>query len=357
MTLKNNMSEFLKSLIAPLTSVLCALLIGAAVMGVSGFDPLEAYQALFRGAFGDVRALGNTLARTTPIIFTGLAISVAFKGGMFNIGAEGQIMLGALGAAFAGHYLIGLPAVIHLPLSVFAGMLTAALWGFVPGLLKSAKGVHEVISSIMMNYIALSVASLAVVRVTVGDMAQTPPILPTSHFPRISEFIPAFHGTHLNVGFFLALFSAFAVYFMMKKTVLGFEITSIGFNRAASEDAGINIKKKIIIIFLISSVLAGLGGVERVLGVQRVYMAGVTTGFGFEGIAVALLANNNPIGIIFSALLFGALASGGHFMNMAAGVPRDIIGIIQGLIVLFAASYKMFNFIKIRYNRKKEAVQ
>ena len=336
------------SLVAPVASVLCALLIGAIVIMASGFEPWVAYQALFQGAFGNVRALGNTLTRSTPIIFTGLAIAVAFKGGMFNIGAEGQIMLGAIGSAMAGHLFTGLPMVVHLPLTVLCGIASAALWGFIPGILKSLKGVHEVISSIMMNYIALSVGSLLIESVRVGDLASTPPVLPTAFFLRFYEFMPVLTGIRLNIGFVLAIIAALVMHFVMKSTVLGFEINSIGFNASASEDAGIDIKKRIVVIFFISSILAGLGGVERTLGVHRTYMDGTVTNFGFEGIAVALLANNNPIGIIFSAVLFGALASGGHFMNMAAGVPVDVVGVIQGLIILFAASHKMFHFISAR---------
>lgn len=264
-------------------------------------------------------------------IFTGLAVGLAFTGGMFNIGAEGQLLMGAIASAVFGFLFPGMPWFIYLPLTVAAGALTAGIWGSIPGILKAKKGVHEVIATIMMNYLALNIGGYVVEKLRDGQMAQTPAIAEAAAYPRLSVFIKAFEGSNVNFGFILAVLMALVIYFVIFKTVFGYEVTAMGLNSTAAED----------------------GGVERVLGVHHTYLSGISTNFGFEGIAVALLANNNPIGIIFSAILFGALASGGQYMNLAADVPVDIIGIIQGLIILFAASRKAFDFLK---NKKSKAV-
>lgn len=349
------MNRLLKALISPALSVVLALFIGSVVLLISGLNPLTAYASLFKGAFGEFSYFGDTLSRATPIIFTGLAVGFAFKGGIFNIGAEGQLLVGAMGAAIAGYALQGLPSIIHVPLTLLCAMAFSAFWSFVPAALRSLKGVHEVIATIMMNYIALSLGGYIVESMRVGELAQTPAIMPSSVFPRLSTFIPAFEGSNINTGFFFAVAMAFLMYFVVYKMVLGYEVTGMGLSPSASEDGGINIRQKIIVVMLISGILAGLGGAERVMGVHRCYLSGISSNFGFEGIAVALLANNNPIGIIFSALLFGALASGGQYMNLAADVPTDIVGIIQGLIILFAASRKAFDYFLVKKKAKEMA--
>lgn len=347
------LNKLLKSLISPLLSVIFALLIGSLVLVLSGLNPLTAYKALFYGAFGSIPYFGDTLSRSTPIIFTGLAVGLAFTGGMFNIGAEGQLLMGAIASAVFGFLFPGMPWFIYLPLTVAAGALAAGVWGSIPGILKAKKGVHEVIATIMMNYLALNIGGYVVEKLRDGQMAQTPAIAEAAAYPRLSVFIKAFEGSNVNFGFILAVLMAFVIYFVIFKTVFGYEVTAMGLNSTAAEDGGVDIKKKIVTVMVLSAMLSGMGGVERVLGVHHTYLSGISTNFGFEGIAVALLANNNPIGIIFSAILFGALASGGQYMNLAADVPVDIVGIIQGLIILFAASRKAFDFLK---NKKSKAV-
>lgn len=352
------MNKFFKPLVAPLLSVAFALLIGSLVLIMSGLNPLVAYKALLYGAFGNLPYFGDTLSRATPIIFTGLAVGFAFKGGLFNIGAEGQLLIGAMAAAVAGYVFKDLPMIIHLPLTILISVFFSGLWGFIPGMLRAFKGVHEVIATIMLNYIALNIGGYLIELLRVGELAQTPEVLQSATYPKISTFIPAFEGSNVNIGFIFAIIAACIMNFVLYKTVLGYEVTSMGLNDSASEDAGIGIKKRVVLIMVISAVLSGLGGAERVLGVHRAYLSGISTNFGFEGIAVTLLANNNPIGIIFSAILFGALASGGQYMNLAADVPIDIIGIIQGLIILFAASKKAFEvfYIKKKSKKSKEVV-
>ncbi len=347
--------DMLRGSYSAIISVVIALIIGSIVLIISGINPIEAYAALIYGAFGNFSYLGDTLARSTPIIFTGLAIGIAFRGGMFNIGAEGQLAVGAICAAIAG-YAFNLPMVLHLPISIICGIIGGGLWALIPAVLKAKKGVHEVISTIMMNYIALSIGGYIIEALRRNEMPQTPDVLESSYLVKLSSFIPAFENSNLNIGFFIAIACSLLVHFLIKRTVFGYEVRAMGFNPLASEDAGVNISGKIIWVMMISGALSGLAGTERVLGLHHTYLSGISTNFGFEGIAVALLANNNPITIIFSALLFGALSSGGQYMNLAADVPIDIVGIIQGLIILFAAISQAGEVINLYKLFKKKEV-
>lgn len=338
-------------------SVLVALLIGSIVLLASGINPIAAYSALMYGAFGNLRNFFDTLGRATPIIFTGLAIGFAFRGGMFNIGAEGQLAAGALCAAIAG-YALELPIIIHLPLSILAGMAGGMAWAAIPAVLRAKKGVHEVISTIMMNYVAVHLGGFMIEKLRVNEMPQTPDVLPTARLLKISELTSFIRNTNLNLGFVIAVICAAVLFIVINKTVFGYELRAMGFSPPAAEDAGISLNKKIIMVMLLSGMFAGLAGTERVLGVHRTYLSGISTNFGFEGIAVALLAKNNPIGIIFSAILFGALSSGGQYMSFETNASIDIVGIIQGLIILFAAISQAGEFINFKQllKRKKTAL-
>ena len=328
-------------------SVVIALLIGSVVLLASGINPAAAYSALLYGAFGNLRNFFDTLGRATPIIFTGLAIGFAFRGGMFNIGAEGQLAAGAVCAAIAG-YALKLPMIIHLPVSILAGVIGGMAWAAIPAVLRAKKGVHEVISTIMMNYAAVHVGGFLIEKLRTNEMPQTPDVLSSARLMKISELSSAIRNTNLNLGFIIAVVCAVVLYVVINKTVFGYELRAMGFSPLAAEDSGININKKIITVMLISGMLAGLAGTERVLGVHRTYLSGISTNFGFEGIAVALLAKNNPIGIIFSAILFGALSSGGQYMSFETNASIDIVGIIQGLIILFAAISQAGEFINFK---------
>lgn len=328
-------------------SVAIALLIGCFVLLASGINPIVAYKALMYGAFGNLRNIFDTLGRATPIIFTGLAIGFAFRGGMFNIGAEGQLAAGAICAAIVG-YALKLPMIIHLPLSIIAGMIGGMAWAMIPAFLRAKKGVHEVISTIMMNYIAIHLGGFLIEKLRTNEMPQTPDVLPSAKLLKISEMTSSIKSTNLNLGFLIAIICAIILFIVINKTVFGYELRAMGFSPLAAEDCGISIPKKIITIMLVSGLFAGLAGTERVLGVHRTYLSGISTNFGFEGIAVALLAKNNPIGIIFSAILFGALSSGGQYMSFETNASIDIVGIIQGLIILFAAVSQAGEFINFR---------
>lgn len=337
-----------KSLLIPVISVVLALIIGAGIILALGKNPLEAYSQLFQGAFTSKRAIGQTLLMATPLIFAGLSVSFAFRAGLFNIGAHGQFIAGGIAAVIVGAFVKN--SIIN---NMFIALLAAAIagfaWGALAGWLKARFGVHEVISTIMLNYIAGNFEQYFLNYPlkeggAVGTAPQTPVIAEASKLPSI---LPP---TLLNIGFIIAIIMAILIWYLFKKTILGYEIKAIGFNKTASENAGINVNWKLILTMGISGLLAGVGGAERVLGgiAQHRYISGIMAEYGFDGIAVALLGKNHPIGVVFAALLFGILRAGGIRMQFMAGVPSQIIIIIQAIIILFVASENMFKWILSR---------
>lgn len=336
-----------------LVAVVLALLVGAVVIIWSGRNPLLAYYALWDASFGSWRGFGEALVSITPLIFTGLSVAFAFRTGLFNIGAEGQFILGQMGAAVAGYALTGLPAAIHVPLALVIGALTGAIWAGIPGFLKARLGAHEVINTIMMNYIALYFTHYLVVGPLKGH-SYLPVTKQVSDSAKLWRFIPP---TRANIGFFVALLMALVVYYILWRTTLGYECRAVGFNAEAAEYAGINVSRNLVISMMISGALAGMGGAVQVLGVQhRFYDLFGFTGYGFDGIAVALLGNNHPLGVIAGASLFGILARGSQNMQSMAQVPKEVIGIVQAAVVLFiAADYLMRKLVYFRRPRADRA--
>lgn len=337
----------------PIVAVVLSLIIGMFIIWAANKSPLEAYKALFLGAFGDLNALGNTLAHATPLILTGLGVALAFKCGLFNIGVEGQLLVGATAAALIGHYVTFLPGILHAVVTVLGAVVAGALWGLIPGILKAYRGVHEVLITIMLNYIATDLVSFTIDKLKEFGIPKTPDVLNSAKFLRFSSiFKRTFGESSVSVGFIIAVVASVLVYILIEKTVLGYELRAVGNSPLAAENGGIKIGKNVILVMIISGALAGLAGADRVLGEYHTLISGVSAGLGFEGMAVALLVNNNPIGIIFSGILFGALSSGGLNMALFAGVPQQIIAIIQAIIIFFIASNK---FIKhVVSSRSKE---
>ncbi len=368
----------LQSLGLPLLAVVTALLIGALVIiftdnsvydafreggfGAGLMRALDvigtAYGAFFVGAFGDpgriLRAIfsGNgqeflsaiypiteTLRMTTPYIFAGLAVAFGFQGGLFNIGAEGQYFVAGLTTVFVGYSLKGVPAIIHLPLALLAGIAGGALWAAIPGILKAKTGAHEVINTIMMNYIAFRLAEFMLD--VGGPMARpgyrpvSPEIEPSAYLP---QFFPSDSNIRFNVGFLLALATAWFINWLLFKTTLGFEIRTVGKNAHAARYAGINVPRTIVITMVIAGGLAGLSGATDILGVLHFMPNAFSSGYGFDAIAIALLGNSQPMGVVLASLLFGALRAGANNMQGWAGVPVDITAILQGLIIIFIAA-------------------
>lgn len=361
-------------LLVPLLAVLSGLIVGALIIVVTSTDvyqawgqsPLQglatawhevaqAYAALFTGSFGSpakmIAALGSgdalairrafnpaleSLVASTPYIFAGLAVALGFRSGLFNIGAEGQLFIGAIFSAYVGYSITGLPAIIHIPLALLAGALGGALWGFVPGWLKAKTGGHEVINTIMMNYIAFRLSDWLLS----GPMKRpdsfnpiSPTIAESAMLPRFFEYPIRFH-----MGFFIALGVAWLVYWFLFRTKWGFDLRTVGANPNAARYAGMNIVWVTIIAMSLSGALAGLAGTNEVLGVNHNLAMAFSSGYGFDSIALALLGRSHPLGVVLASLLFGTLRNGATRMQVAAGIPIDIISVLQAVILAFIAA-------------------
>jgi simple sugar transport system permease protein len=329
----------------PLAAVVLALLIGAGFILFVGENPLTAYRILFMESFGSIRNLATTLQRATPLMFTGLAVAFGYRAGLFNIGAEGQLYIGAFAAAWVGFTFTGLPRVIHLPLAILAGMAGGALWGSIPGYLKAKLGIHEVINTIMLNFIALYLTDWLATGPFHGGswVPETARISPTAALTRL------YPPTRLSTGVYLALAAAFLAYLILWKTKQGYELRAVGLNPQAAEYGGINVSRNTIIAMAISGALAGLAGTEQILGLHQKFIVRFSADLGFMGVAVALLGKNHPVGVIFAAILFGALQTGSAAMDRLTSVPRELITIIQALIIFFvAAEYLIRRMLRMK---------
>jgi simple sugar transport system permease protein len=336
----------LYSLIVPILAVITALILGGVIIAVTGGDVLRAYQGLWEGSFGRPRSISDTLVRATPYIFAGLAVALAFKGGLFNIGVEGQITVGSLASAFVGYSLQGVPFPIHLILALLAGLLVGGLWGAIPGFLKAATGAHEVIVTIMLNYVAINLASFLLGgpmkdKNPAVAIAQTPQLLPSARLPALLPD-PQYR---VHWGFVLGLIAAALVWWLLTKTTLGFEIRTVGANPNAARYAGILVGRTTVVLMAISGGLAGLAGAMDVVGLNFYYAAAFSAGYGFDSIAVALLARSDPFGVIPSALLFGGLAAGSARMQFLSQIPIDIIHLVQAMVLIFVAAPALIRWI------------
>jgi simple sugar transport system permease protein len=341
-------SESLERLWISVLAVLAALVIGSAFILWTGKSPVVGYQALWQGSFGSIQDFAELLVSTTPLIFTGLSVAFAFRAGLFNIGVEGQFIMGQIAAAWAGYFFTGLPTVIHLPLALLVGALVGGLWAVVPGYLKARLGVHEVINTIMMNYVALYFSHWLVMGPLRGHpyLPQTKDILPTAELYRFLE------PTRANIGILVALLAAWLVYFIMWRTTTGYEIRAVGFNPKAAEYGGISVAKNTVLAMVVSGGLAGMGGAVQVLGIQhKFYDIFSFTGYGLDGIAVALIGNNHPLGIIGGATLFGIFARGAQRMQSMADIPKEIIGIVTATVIILVGADQIIRRFAVR---KKE---
>ncbi len=320
----------------PLVSVVLGLAAGAVAVLLAGASPLDAYGALFQGAFTNRNGFAETLVATIPYVFLGLSVAIGFRAGLFNIGGAGQLFLGGIFAAFVGYRLTGLPAAVHLPLALLAGLLGGFLWGAFPGLLKARFGAHEVITTIMLNYIAGGLADFLVNKGPMSDKhtlaPQSPPMLASAQLPII---VP---GSRLHLGLFLALLAVPVIWFLMERTTVGFRIRVVGLNATAARANGISVGWTMVTVMGISGALAGLAGAVQVLGVTGVLTPSLSSGVAFDAIAVALLAGSNPFAVLPAALLFGALKSGSSFMQLQTQVSADLISIVQAAVIVFVAA-------------------
>jgi ABC-type uncharacterized transport system permease subunit len=328
----------LLALISPtqfILGVILAFVAGAIFLWAFKESPSEAYGALLKGAFSSNRYLAETMLSMTPLIFGGLAVALGFRCGLFNMGVEGQIVIGGMAASYVG-YAWSLPKLIHLPLAILAGAVAGGLWGAIPGYLKAKHKIHEVITTIMLNYIVFQVAAFMI---AVGgpmkadnELPVSPDILPTAQLVRIWE------GTRLSGGIFIALGFAVLVWIFLFKTRLGYKMRAVGLNSSAAEYAGIKPGKMMIWAMFLSGALGGIAGAVEVLGVHYKFYASFSPGYGWDAIAVALLGLTHPVGVVASAFLFGVLRSGSITMQAIAQISKDIVLILSALIIFFTAT-------------------
>jgi ABC-type uncharacterized transport system permease subunit len=294
--------------------------------------PFIAYGALLQGAFGSLRGISNTLSAAAPLMLTGLAVGVGLKAGLFNIGATGQVLLGGFAAALMGAMVAGVSMWVAIPVAMLAGILAGALAGFIPGALKAYTGAHEVVTTIMLNaLIQLTVSGL------VNDLFRAPGFTFARTSPTGNATLLGLGSTNLHFGIILAFLCIPLTYWFLSRTTTGFEIRSVGANPTAARYAGMNPRRMIILTMSLCGAFAGLAGAIEVLRLGY-YPAVFGTGIGFDGITVALLGQGNPIGIMLSALLLGAMRAGAPLMQIKAGVPVEIIDVIQGVILIFLAA-------------------
>lgn len=347
----------------PLLSVLLAMITGSFIVYLSGSDPFLAFAALWEGAFGDAYQTGETLMRATPLIFTGLAIAYGFRAGLFNIGAEGQLFMGGLVAAWLGVLMAGLPWFVVIPSVIVAGALAGAAWAFIPAVLKAKVGAHEVITTMMFSWIARYFVSYLLdgpLKAPAFDggpgMIPVTRLLPKeATLPAFVDIIPGLPRNNAHVGFLVAVVVAVFVWWLLKRTTLGFEARAVGFNPSAAENKGISVGLTTVWSLCISGALAAMAGVSEVMGVHHRMSDQFSAGFGFTGIAVALLAKNHPLAVIPAAILFGGLSAGSGLMQMNANVPDKLVDIVQALVIFFVAAETIITwFIK---RRQKEATR
>jgi ABC-type uncharacterized transport system permease subunit len=329
------------ALLFPLIAILLSFIIGAVIVLATGNNPFAAYAALLEGAVGDPFALGRTLLYTTPLIFTGLAVAVAFRAGLFNIGGEGQLFLGAVTAAWLGVSL-GFLGPIAIPLVLAACAITGFLWGSIPGVLKAYFGAHEVITTIMLNYVGIYLAYY----LAQHPLGQKGPI-PGTETIQLAARIPTISAAlgRANYGFFIAIVAAVVVYVLLWRTRRGFELRAVGLSPGAANYAGMRLGLNTILALAIGGSLAGLGGGVEVLGVYGNMDVPFVTNLGFNGIGVALLGRNHPVGVILGALLFGALTSGAQEMQFATDVPLQLANVLLAVILLLVTATKLVELI------------
>lgn len=318
----------------PLLTILAALIIGALLILNAGQNPLTAYVIMFKGSFGSFTALLGTLGKATPLILTGLAASLAALVGIFNVGIEGQLYMGALAAGVVGSMCGNLPSVVAIPLCLIASMLAALLWALIPGLLNARLNVNIFIMFFMLNNMAMLLTEYLANGPFKGNLPDpaTHKVAPSARLYRFSNF------ADLSTGFILALILIGLAWFVIKKTRIGYEADAIGRNRRFAEYVGIRVTRSGLIILLVSACIAGLAGAEPVLGSMGRFYANFSNNLGFTGISIGLLASNNPLGVVIFAIFFGALTNGGLQMAASTGIPGDLINVLQSLMIIFISA-------------------
>ena len=329
----------IRSILYPIISVLAALGVGAILIALAGISPIEAYRAMLHSAFGNRNNIGETLVKTVPLLLAGLGTALSFRAKIFNIGAEGQIFMGALGAAFVGLFLGDLKPIIGIPLVLTSGFITGGIWGGIAGFLKERFHANEIIITLMMNYIAIEITSYLV-----GGPWRDPKGTEafTAHFSEGTILPIVLPGTRLHAGIVVAVLAVLVLAWLLKNTVFGYQITIAGANDEVARYSGMNTRKIILLTMFISGGLAGLAGVGEVAGIHHRVLESFSPGYGYTAIAIAMLGGSNPISVGLSAFLFAALVIGVNGMQDLVGVPVSLVFIIEGLVLLFILASEMF---------------
>lgn len=331
-------------------AIFLAFLVGAMIMLFSGVSPLEAYYSLFAGAFGGWINFADTLFAATPLMLTGLATAISFRSGVFNIGVEGSLYLGAFASAWVGFTFTNLPSFVVIPFSLIFSMVIGGIWGYIPAILKVKLKVDEIVSTIMLNYVAILFTSYLVnypfqVPGVANSMSER--ISKNAELPRLMR------GSQLNLSFFIALALILIFYIVNSRTKFGYESKVCGKNMHFAEASGIDVDKIIITSMVLSGAIGGLVGALQILGVYYRFYDFFSPGYGFDGIPIAILSNNHPIGCLFVAILFGALRSGGSMMELMTGIPIDLSNVLEAMIIFFVTAKIILIF---RKSRKGEVV-
>ena len=356
--------KLLRELLFPVIAVVVAFVVGGVIVWIIGDNPFEVYGLLLGSALTWPDGIGYTLFYATPLIFTGLAVAVALRCGLLNIGAEGQLYVAAFACAwvaikFGGAVFtpqggapiaygwVSLPALLLVPLALLAAVVAGGAWGAIPGWLKARFGAHEVITTIMLNFIAVALVSYFTqyyYKAPGDPIMQSVAIGEAAHIPRLGAFVPGLpERLPLNVAFLLAILACVLVYVFLWRTKWGYEIRATGANPSAAEYGGISVRKQIILAMAVSGALAGMVGINEVLGYRYRYYHEFSASYGFTGIAVALLGRNHPVGVFLAAILFGMLIRGGIFVDaFSEKVTKDLVEVLQAIVILFVAAEALF---------------
>jgi len=339
-----------------LLAIVLAMMVSAGLILARGANPIKAYAAMLQGAFGSVVALTNTGVRATPLLLGGLGIALGFKAGLLNVGVEGQIYAGGLAATAVGIFPIPVPPWLHLLLTLVAGFIGGALWGLLPAYLRAYRGVSEIVVTLMLNYVGIQLASFMVQEYTpLGEQGvfypQSRLILPSARLPILIK------GTSLHAGVILAVVLGVVLHFVLRYTHFGFRTRMVGENPEAARYAGVDVKRQIFAVLLISCGLGGLAGTVEVVGLKLRLFDRFSQGLGYDAIAVALMANGNPLGVIISAIFFGALRAGAGKMQVVVGIETPIASVIQALAVLFVIAIGFVERMRVTKQEQEQELE
>ncbi|WP_309084935.1 ABC transporter permease [Chelativorans sp.] len=339
------MPQWAEQLIGQAIAVGISIIGGAVIILLVGESPLHVFATLLRGAFGSWERTAGSLLQATPIIIAGVAACVALRGGLFNIGVEGQLYMGGFAAAWVG-FSFALPAGLHVLVAMAAAIVAGALWIALPAFFRARFGTNEVVSTILSNYVAVLITSYLTISVfkRPGGWSETEPIAPTAYLPQISDV------SRLNIGLFIGIALAIGLHLFLTRTSAGYSVSAMGTNVKFAEYGGVSIRRNILVILLCSGAVGGLAGGVETLGVHHRFMEGFAPGFGFDGVIAALLANGSPIGVIGTALFFGALRAGSLLMEVETNASREVITVFQAFIILCVSA-------QILIRRRRDSTQ